>query len=797
MIAGSAARRYQLFGIALGLVLFQSLGACQLDTEPDDSSSGQIQSFVFTKQNNPALPEDASGTIVGDRITVTVPGESDVTSLVPSIRFEGARVSPPSGEAQNFSAPVTYTVVTPEGREYVYTVTVVKAASGSKEITQFSIDDVEGTINGTDITVIMPHGTDLTMLRGDVVHNGLSVRPESGTVHDFSEPVQYIVTARNGSTASYTVHVSVANSDAKEIIGFAVGDTMAEINGTQITLSLPFGTDLSKLAPSIVHTGVSVSPESGRTQNFLEPVQYTVTAADGTTQVYTVTASTLPNSAKAITRFTLTGRQATIEGTMITLTVPFGTDIDGITPVVQHTGQSLSPASSEEQDFSKPVIYTVTAADGTTAQYTVIVTVAKSDAKRITTFIVRARSATIVGSNITVTVPFDTDLTALTPTIVFDGANVSPASGVPQDFSSPVEYTVTAHDGSTRVYTVTVTRAPSDAREITSFTVLGIEGTIIGTAITLTVPFGTNRNGLAPVISHNGVSLSPASGTPRDFRSPVMYTVTAIDGSMRTYTVTITEALNSARNITSFTLAGVAGMIVDGGEDTGTISVTVPFGTTLTGLTPTIVHQGDSIEPPGPQNFTTPVEYTVTADNGEEKVYTVTVTVAPASSARSITAFSINGVAGVIDGTSITVTLPSGADITSLTPTIAVSEFATVSPMTGAPQDFSNPLVYTVTAQNEMTRDYTVSVFVQPLITAFVVAEATTTTIGNSTISVLVPHGTDVTTLMPTITAEAGATLNPMSGTPQDFSSPVDYIVTDASMNMKTYTVTVTVLPPS
>ena len=36
-------------------------------------------------------------------------------------------------------------------------------------------------------------------------------------------------------------------------------------------------------------------------------------------------------------------------------------------------GVSLSPASGAKQDFSKPVTYTVTAQDGTTASYTVIV----------------------------------------------------------------------------------------------------------------------------------------------------------------------------------------------------------------------------------------------------------------------------------------------------------------------------------------------------------------------------------------------------------------------------------------
>lgn len=56
-----------------------------------------------------------------------------------------------------------------------------------------------------------------------------------------------------------------------------------------------------------------------------------------------------------------------------------------------------------------------------------------------------------------VVAPIGTDLTHLVPVIkVADGATVSPASGVPLNFSVPVTYTVTAENGMTRKYTVVV-----------------------------------------------------------------------------------------------------------------------------------------------------------------------------------------------------------------------------------------------------------------------------------------------------------------------------------------------------
>ncbi len=62
-----------------------------------------------------------------------------------------------------------------------------------------------------------------------------------------------------------------------------------------ITLEVPHGTDTGALVPTITHTGESISPESGVAQDFSDPVEYTVTAEDGSTAVYTATVIVLPS----------------------------------------------------------------------------------------------------------------------------------------------------------------------------------------------------------------------------------------------------------------------------------------------------------------------------------------------------------------------------------------------------------------------------------------------------------------------------------------------------------------------
>ncbi|MEI6093280.1 MAG: SUMF1/EgtB/PvdO family nonheme iron enzyme [bacterium] len=86
-----------------------------------------------------------------------------------------------------------------------------------------------------------------------------------------------------------------------DIITFSVSDVSGTISGTNISLTLPMGSSLTNLAPTItISEGASVSPANGVAQDFTNPVTYTVTSADRTTKAYvvTVSASTRPTGTK-------------------------------------------------------------------------------------------------------------------------------------------------------------------------------------------------------------------------------------------------------------------------------------------------------------------------------------------------------------------------------------------------------------------------------------------------------------------------------------------------------------------
>ena len=141
----------------------------------------------------------------------------------------------------------------------------------------------------------------------------------------------------------------------------------------------------------------------------------------------------------------------------IEITVPHGTDVTSLEPIIVHTGVSISPTGP--QDFSSEVTYTVIAADGSEQVYRVSVTVAESGTKAITALSFPALNNVngVIDETthtITITVPHGTDVTSLTPAITHTGASISPTAA--QDFSSPVSYTVRAADGSRQVYRVSV-----------------------------------------------------------------------------------------------------------------------------------------------------------------------------------------------------------------------------------------------------------------------------------------------------------------------------------------------------
>ena len=108
-----------------------------------EGTGADITAFTFDSE---AVTEQP--VINGTNITFKVAEGADITALVPTITIsEGATITPASGEAQDFTNPVTYTVVSEDyGTTKSYSVSV----AASQSILKYSFEDwTDGSNNDT------------------------------------------------------------------------------------------------------------------------------------------------------------------------------------------------------------------------------------------------------------------------------------------------------------------------------------------------------------------------------------------------------------------------------------------------------------------------------------------------------------------------------------------------------------------------------------------------------------------------------------------------------------------------
>ena len=108
-----------------------------------------------------------------------------------------------------------------------------------------------------------------------------------------------------------------------------------------------------------------------------------------------------------------------------------------------------------------------------------------------------------------------------------------------------------------------------------------------------------------------------------------------------------------------------------------------------------------------------PVTYTVT-DGATVNNYVVTVTIASPSTASAMLTCNFGALGQAVineaAGTALLCVSPS-QQVTSLAPIFTLSTNATINPASGDTKDFTNPVVYRVTAEDGSTfKDYTVTV---------------------------------------------------------------------------------------
>ncbi|BAV94248.1 BspA family leucine-rich repeat surface protein [Ichthyobacterium seriolicida] len=797
-------------------------------------------------------------------ISLTVPHIAELTGLKFNIKLcEGTTISPASGEEVNFEvieesteeettkkpSPQRYKKIftlTKGGTQKEYTVIITRALSSDCSISSFELKKTEnngkifgdrvGQITKTDgantITLHVSDAANLDDLTPTIIHTGAIIT--SGEVVSTTEnsitttTVNYTVTAEDGKTTKvYAVKYVKSLSSDNRISKFEfkkesnVNDglkltrsSIAEegktvdvtIDNSAGTVKVKVSTEayITDLIPTITrHTSATISPEIAAHNYSNGNKVYTITAEDGQTKQYTVSIATDLSNAKEISSFKLEksknetkifgDREGVItestDTSTITLHVSDAATLTDLKPTIIHTGASITSgevvSTTVNSITTTTVSYTVTAADGKTKVYEVKYVKDLSSNNRISKFefkkennvndglkLTRSSAAergktadvTIDNSAGTIKVKVSTaaTITALTPTITkHASATISPAEGI-HDYATSKTYTITAQDGQTKQYTVSVFKDLSNTKDISSFKFehaqngdKGFNGQDYGGTInnpsnadwegTITIakmPHTiTNLTGLKPTIAISAsATVNPAAEVVQNFTrgTAVVYTVTAQDGTTRNYNVTIGE-LSAMADITSFKIKQLDHSII-----APNVTTDMTISPTNGGNDYTIVLDGEDdndvklkpeivVSPSATVNPASGAEttftygiaqtYTVTAENGATKVYSVTVK----SSNSKMKSFKfktsdvnnsskriVQDVTGVIDhGTkTVTVNVAHDAELNGLTPHIELCKGASISPEATTPQDFSSEKTYTVTAQDgKSTANYAVTVY--------------------------------------------------------------------------------------
>jgi len=489
-----------LFVVCRGIAFDGSIGEWS-DEATISIAKNDFEAFTFPEAVGDAVIDAEAHTIA-----INVEPETVVTALVAEFTASaGASVLVGSTEQESevtendFTSPVTYKVISRDEVEQEWTVTVTVLASPKNFLTytipnqvgQSVIDAVNHTIG-----VTMPDDSNVTALVATFTMSpdasckiGSTPQVSASTANNFTSPKTYIAIGKDLSEQAWVVTVTVLKDAGKAITAFdvpgQVGDETIDANAHTVSLHVPHGTDVSALVATFTisaeaSAAVGATPQvSGVTaNNFTSPVVYRVTAEDLTYQDWTVTV--VVNAAtNNFTAFSVpTGGAAVIDANAhtVAVTVPHGTNAAALVATFSLTAGASADISDvpqesgvTENNFSAPVVYTITGADAAEQNWTVTITKAAAT-NHITAFSMAEQTgaATINATNHTVAIEVAalTDVDHLVATFTLTagasakvGNTVQVSGDTQNNFTAPVVYAVTGADEVTQNWTVTVTVA--------------------------------------------------------------------------------------------------------------------------------------------------------------------------------------------------------------------------------------------------------------------------------------------------------------------------------------------------
>ena len=260
----------------------------------------------------------------GDTIYVTYPQGVDIKSVSLSnvVLPQNAKVSPDPKSVKDWSNPQKFKVTAENGSEKNWVVVVSSIKNNATDL-QLRFKEQGGIKRTQDtIYIILKYGSSIGAASIDTynVSAGASVSPKPDAVKTWSEYQSFKVTAEDGTVKTWELSLSVADSNAtfssdKELVSIsATGEESAatiDKSKKTVELHLAAGADLSSVTVTLNVSETAFHSLPG-TLDLRSPVTFTITAEDGSSDSWTLSAS-VPAEPPQVLSLKIAGKQAIID----------------------------------------------------------------------------------------------------------------------------------------------------------------------------------------------------------------------------------------------------------------------------------------------------------------------------------------------------------------------------------------------------------------------------------------------------------------------------------------------------
>ena len=236
------------------LLVFLLNGCAQIDPAfTVKSSSNKMTSLYVTFSNGTGGFQPTTSEPYGDSIIIQIPwyypdgsyNETKLDSLFLTATLPNSAIMDPPLGLTDLTNPKTYSLIAQNGAIQKYIIKAVRKRNSKAEITSFKLN--EANIGGIVVNnnVMIPYtGVDISHQTATVTLSYYAkISPDPTTFHDYTTPVQYTVTADDGTQVIYTVKLGTPVKTAQGFysvkkLWFQSAGSMDYTSYTQISIAV-------------------------------------------------------------------------------------------------------------------------------------------------------------------------------------------------------------------------------------------------------------------------------------------------------------------------------------------------------------------------------------------------------------------------------------------------------------------------------------------------------------------------------------------------------------------------------